>query len=259
MIRGSLSKDVAMQKIAITGKGGSGKTAITAILIELLAREGNQSILAIDADSSGGLPFALGMRVKKTVTQIRQDMIEDPYARDEIYQRQMSDVMSDIVEEGKGFHLMAMGRPEGPGCYCTTNELLKYGIDRLSNRYDITIVDCEAGPEQVNRRILNGMGLLIIVTDISTRGIHAAREINAVVQENMDIEPVRTGLVINKFKKESPTITGMIEEAGLDILGFVPDDNNLAEFDAQGRPITELPGDSPSVQAVRQIWQQINL
>ncbi len=247
------------RKIAITGKGGSGKTAISAILIEILARNGNQSILAIDADSSGGLPFALGMKVGKTVTQIRQDMIEDPYTRDEIYKRQMSDVMSDIVEQGNGFHLMAMGRPEGPGCYCTTNELLKYGIDRLANRYDITIVDCEAGPEQVNRRVLNGMSLLIIVTDISTRGIHAAAEINAVVQQDIDMASVQTGLVINKFKKETPVIMGMIEDAGLNVIGFVPDDDNLAEYDAQGRPITGLPENSPCVQAVREIAERLTL
>ena len=252
-------KDVKTRKIAITGKGGSGKTAISAILIELLARDGNQSILAIDADSSGGLPFALGMNVKKTVTEIRQDMIEDPYARDEIYKRQMSDVMSDIVEQGNGFHLMAMGRPEGPGCYCTTNELLRYGIDRLANRYDITIVDCEAGPEQVNRRVINGVDLLIIVTDISTRGIHAATEINAVVQRDIDMASVRTGLIINKFKGGNTVITGMAEKAGLNILGFVPDDDKLAEYDSLGKPIIDLPETSLSIHAIRQILQKLTL
>ncbi len=254
-----MSKDVKARKIAVTGKGGSGKTAISAILIGILARYGNRSILAIDADSSGGLPFALGMKVKKTVTQIRQDMIEDPYARDEIYKRQMSDVMRDIVEEGNGFHLMAMGRPEGPGCYCTTNELLRYGIDRLANQYDVTIVDCEAGPEQVNRRVINGVDILIIVTDISTRGIHAATEINAVVQRDIDMASVRTGLIINKFKRENPVIMKMIEAAGLNILGFVPDDDALAEYDSQGRPITDLPDDSPSVLAVRDIVEKMTL
>jgi len=250
---------VKARKIAITGKGGSGKTAISAILIKLLASDENQSILAIDADSSGGLPFALGMNVKKTVTEIRQEMIEDPYARDEIYKRQMSDVMNDIVEQGNGFHLMAMGRPEGPGCYCTTNELLRYGIDRLANQYDITIVDCEAGPEQVNRRVINGVDLLIIVTDISTRGIHAATEINAVAQRDIDMASVQTGLVINKFKGGKTIITGMAEEAGLSILGFVPDDYVLAEYDSLGKPITDLPDDSPSVLAVQEIVKRVPL
>ena len=245
------------QKIAVTGKGGSGKTAITAIMTGLLAGEGKRRILAIDADSSVSLSYALGIDVRRTVSEIRRDVIEDPEARREIESRHIRDAMAEIVEAGKGFDLLTMGRPEGPGCFCGTNELLRYGIDSLSKQYDITLIDCEAGPEQVNRRVVNGVDFLIIVTDTSTRGMHAARAINEVIQR--DMKSTKTGLVINKSRGTDQTITQMADEAGLEILGSVPDDDNLAEYDSIGKPIIDLPDTSPSVSAIQEILQRIVL
>jgi len=245
------------QKIAVTGKGGSGKTAITAIITGLLGKDGNQQILAIDADSSVSLSYALGIDVTKTVAEIRREVIEDPQARREVESRHIRDVMVDIVEKGKEFDLLSMGRPEGPGCFCGTNELLRYGIDSLSKQYDITLIDCEAGPEQVNRRVVNGVDFLIIVTDTSTRGMHAAKAINEVIQR--DMKSTKTGLVINKSRGTDQTITQMADEAGLEILGSVPDDDNLAEYDSLGKPIIDLPDTSPSVSAIQEILQRIVL
>ncbi|MFO8010677.1 MAG: AAA family ATPase [Dehalococcoidia bacterium] len=236
------------QKIAITGKGGSGKTAITAILTGLLAKEGKRKILAIDADSSVSLSYALGIAVKKTVSEIRRDLIEDPHIRQEIESRHIRDAMADIVEAGKGFDMLTMGRPEGPGCFCATNELLRYGIDSLSRQYDITLIDCEAGPEQVNRRVVNGVDFLIIVTDTSQRGMYAAIAIDKVVRRGMD--STRTGLIINKSTGMDQTIGEIAEKAGLEIVGTVPNDEDLAEFDSLGKPIIDLPENSPGVQAI---------
>ncbi len=243
------------QKIAVTGKGGSGKTAITAILTGLLAKQGKLKILAIDADSSVSLSYALGIVVKKTVSEIRRDIIEDPNIRQEIESRHIRDAMADIVEEGKGFDLLTMGRPEGPGCFCATNELLRYGIDSLSRQYDITVIDCEAGPEQVNRRVVNGVDFLMIVTDTSLRGMRAAQAIHEVARREMTA--TRTGLVINKSAGNDQKITEMAEKAGLDIVGSVPDDHMLTEFDSLGKPIIDLPENSPGVQAVREVMGKI--
>ncbi len=243
------------QKIAITGKGGSGKTAVTAVMTGLLAREGKQKVLAIDADSSVSLSYALGINFRKTVSEIRRDVIENPEARKEIESRHIRDAMAEIIESGKGFDLLTMGRPEGPGCFCGTNELLRYGIDSLSQQYDITLIDCEAGPEQVNRRVVNGVDFLVIVTDTSTRGMHAAKSINEVIRR--DMKSTGTGLGINKSKGSDQTIIQMANDAGLEILGFIPEDYTLAEYDAMGKPIINLPDNSPSVLSIQAMIQKI--
>jgi len=244
-------------RIAVTGKGGSGKTAFSAIATGLLARSGERRILAIDADSAVGLAHALGVDVRTPVSEIRREMIEDPRARQRMETRHVREIMREALEPGEGFQLLSMGRPEGPGCFCATNDLLRYGIDTLSKEYDIVVIDCEAGPEQISRRVVNGVDLLVVVTDRSARGMHAARSIHEVVRREM--RSVRTGLVVNRFESEAERIASMAEEAGLEILGHVPEDSALARADSRGEPLIGLPGGSPSVAAVRDILAVLGL
>lgn len=248
----------AGKKIAVTGKGGSGKTMLTAVMTKLLAKEGGRRILAIDADSAVNLPYALGMDVDRTVAHIRRQIIEDPEARSEIEDRNIREVMGEALESGDGFSLLVMGRPEGPGCYCAINDLLKYGIERLSKQFDITLIDCEAGPEQVNRRVVNGVDTLIIVTDASVRGARVAGSIMDVVRGDAELKPPETGIVINRFKGEDRLIVESADEWDIEILGRIPEDGNVTEYDAAGRPIIDLPDDSPSVVAVGEILKQIS-
>lgn len=245
------------RRIAVTGKGGSGKTAFTAIATTLLASNGKQRILAIDADSAVGLPYALGVEVRKTVAQVRREVIEDPGARREMESKHVREAMREIVQAAGGFDLLSMGRPEGPGCFCATNDLLRYGIDALAKEYDITLIDCEAGPEQVNRRVVNGVDFIVIVTDASARGMHAARSISEVVCRDMKSTP--TGVVINRHRGEDELIAKMAQDSGLKIVGRVPEDPALAKHDALGRPLTGLPEESPSVAAVREILRRVGL
>ena len=244
-------------RLAITGKGGSGKTAFAAIATGLLARGREQKILAIDADSAAGLAYALGVKVDKTVAEVRREVIEDPRARRQMEDQHVREIMRDILEPGDGFHLLSMGRPEGPGCFCATNDLLRYGINALSKEYDLVLIDCEAGPEQVNRRVVDGVDFLVVVTDCSARGLHAARSIHEVVRR--DMSSVKAGLVVNRFGSAGERIETMAEEAGLDVLGRVPEDAVLAEYDALGEPILGLPEASPSVAAVRDILRKLGL
>ncbi len=246
------------KRIAVTGKGGSGKTMLTAILTGLLAKDDDLSVLAIDADSSINLPYTLGMEMKKTVAKIRQTIIEDPKGRAEMKEKSMTTVMREALEQGAGFEFLAMGRPEGPGCFCSVNDLLRYGIDSLSKQFDITLIDCEAGPEQVNRRVVNGVDDLIIVTDASLRGARVAGAIMEVIQRDATVRPARAGLVINRFQGEDDAlIAETAAKWGLEILGRIPDDRNITEYDAMGKPLIDLPDTSPSVTAIKDICGRI--
>lgn len=246
-------------KIAVTGKGGSGKTMLTAIMTGLLAKDANIKLLAIDADSAINLPYALGMDVKQTVAELRIQLIRDPKVRAEIKDKNIRIVMEEALESGKGFSLLVMGRPEGPGCYCAINDLLKYGIDRLSKQFDVTLIDCEAGPEQINRRVVNGMDVLVIVTDSSARGVRVAGSILNVIKNDETMKNTATGLVINRWR--ATTDDRLIEENakqwGVNILGRIPDDDCITEYDSAGKPLIDLPHTSPSVMAVKKILKKI--
>ena len=243
--------------IAVTGKGGSGKTVLVAIMADVLSKEGKYRILLIDADSAVCLPSALGVTVNRTVGDIREEIIRDPEARSKIDDTPIRMVLGDVIGRGKGFDLLVMGRPEGPGCFCAVNDLLRYGIETLSKDFDITLIDCEAGPEQVNRRVVRSVDTLVIVTDTSIRGIHNAELIKRIVEEDENTKRTQIGLVINRVKEESKGIIGLARETGLNILGYIPEDENITRFDSVGKPITNLPGDSPSVGAVREILGEI--
>jgi CO dehydrogenase maturation factor len=244
------------KKIAISGKGGSGKTILAALMTKLLIQNKELRLLVIDADSTLSLPYTLGIQMNRTVGDIRQLMIENPKARQDIRNRHIRTVMEEVLETEIGFSLLAMGRPEGPGCYCSVNDLLRYGIDSLSKQFDITLIDCEAGPEQVNRRVVEGLDMLIIVTDPTMRGVRAARVINEVAQQ---YEATRTGLVINKIEGDVKQIEELAIEWGLEIMGHIPVDDNIREYDLTGKPVLDLPDNSSSIAAVQGILETLGL
>lgn len=245
--------------IAVSGKGGTGKTLLVTLMVKLFTKDRNLHVLAIDADSAMSLPYTLGVTTRRTVGDIRHQIIEEPKVRSEIENVHIREVISGVLEAGNGFHLLAMGRPEGPGCYCSVNELLRYGIERLSRDFDLTIIDCEAGPEQINRRVAQGVDWLIIVTDATVRGVQAARLIKTVAEGDEVMKSTRVGLVINRVKNEISSIEGAAQQSGLEILGYVPDDENITHFDAVGEPLLKLPDTSPSVVAVQRILGKMAL
>ena len=244
--------------IALAGKGGTGKTTLAALLIRTLAKRNGHSILAIDADPSTNLNLALGLPLARTVGDIREELLDEVQSgtvatgmprQDYLnYQLRMS------IEEGDTVDLLAMGRPEGPGCYCPVNHMLRQIVDGLSAHYDYIVIDNEAGMEHLSRRTTKDVDLLLIVTDPTIRGIKAAEGILALSGE-LDINIKRTVLVVNRVVgNELPQpLLDAIEKMDVELAGVVPADPNVSEFDAWGRPLVELQPDSPIVVSVGQI------
>jgi len=244
--------------IAIAGKGGTGKTLLSALLIGMLAKAQKLKVLAIDADSAVSLPYTLGVRVSKTIAEVREDVINDPEIRRQVLDQHIRSVIERLIIPGKGFDLLIMGRSEGPGCYCSLNDLLRYGIETTSRNFDVIVIDAEAGPEQVNRRVLQNVDTLIIITDTSMRGFQTAKLI-ARIGDARAIRPSRSGLVINKVRETDQSLRDAAAQTGLEVLGYIPEDENVITYDSIGRPMIELPETSPSVIAVKGILEKIGL
>jgi CO dehydrogenase maturation factor len=159
--------------------------------------------------------------------------------------------MGEGLSKGRGFDLLAMGRPEEPGCYCAVNELLRAGIDALAENYRYVIVDGEAGPEQLNRRVMKSIDYLLVVSDMSARSLGTAAEILRVARAQAgEIDVGKAGLMLNRVRGGQPDKT-LVEKAGAPLLGWVPEDDELGEYDRLGKPLLDLPGGSPCVAAVR--------
>jgi len=246
-----------VKSLAVTGKGGTGKTMIATLMIKILAENAKNKILAIDADSAMSLPYTLGMKVEKTVSEVRKGIIGKQQLKRQMENGSMRAFMREIISRGNGFDLLAMGRPEEPGCFCAVNDLLRYGIDTLIEDYDITIIDGEAGPEQLNRRVLKNIDVLLVVSDMSVRSLETAGGIMKVAQDGENGVLVRrAGLILNRARNDKPD-EEILGKIGLDVWGRIPDDDTINSYDRSGKPLLELPDDSPCLEAVRQILKRI--
>ena len=245
--------------VAVGGKGGAGKTTLVAIMAKLLSANGSK-LLVVDADPPISLTYALGANPRKTVGQLRTRLIEDPREKREIGDKHIRDViMEEALIDLDEMNLLVLGQAEGPGCYCGVNELLKFGIESLAQKYEITLIDCEAGIEQINRRVINSISTLIMVSDPTIKGLRTAAYLKDIAGR-YGVEGVyRTGLVINKVGKGAEDLTEKAQEMGLDLLGLIPVDENVGEYDRVDRPTIELPDDSPSIVAVRRILKELRL
>lgn len=256
--------------IALAGKGGVGKTTIAGMIIKYLAQNQNGAILAIDADPSSNLNMVLGLELDFTVGDIREGML-DKVQRSltasgaamgtldgGITKREYLDYeIRSILSEGDRFDLIAMGRGEGPGCYCAVNHNLREVIDSISRNYRYVVIDNEAGMEHLSRRTTRDVQHLIIVSDPTVRGIVAAERIAEISKElNINVENVY--LVVNRAPESLPQpLLERIEQMDVQFLGTVPSDEKLIEFEFTGKPLVELGDQSPVYQAVAQMTKQI--
>jgi len=237
--------------IAIAGKGGTGKTSIAALIVKLLSQKG--LVLAVDADPSTNLNQALGLSLEddKTVGRVREKMTDDvskgrfnPTIAKQEYL--FNKIMESLVES-RGFDLLAMGRPEGPGCYCASNEFLRVSLDKLVKdyKYQYIVMDCEAGMEHISRQTTRDVDVLLIMSDPTMRGITTAARMKNLIGE-LRSKIGNVGLIVNRVKGElSLEIKKAIDESDLQIIALIPEDDNLEALELKGRPIIELPDESP--------------
>lgn len=247
--------------IALAGKGGTGKTTVAAMLIKYLLSTRPGSILAIDADPSANLNLALGLPLEQTIGDIREDMLGQVNPVDGTLTGRPGMNKFDYLDyeieyaliEGEYVDLLAMGRPEGPGCYCAVNHILRDIIDRLGSSYDYVIIDNEAGMEHLSRRTTHDVDMLYVVTDPTVRGVVAAGRI-AELRNELDIEIKDMCLVINRVMGDLPAaLQAAIDELDIPWGGVIPADAEVMTMDAEGRPIAEIDNDASSYRAVREI------
>ena len=244
--------------IAVAGKGGTGKTTISALIIDYLARNKKGSVLAIDADPSTNLNLALGVPLTDTVGDVREDTATaagGSRATGGMSKWDYLDLrINEAIVEERGFDLLAMGRPEGPGCYCAANNILRVSVDRLSAAYDYVVIDNEAGLEHLSRRTTRDVDVLYLVSDPSLRGLVAAARVAELVDE-LKTTVGSVFLIVNRVQGNAlpDPLSLFINERKLRLAGLVPADPLIADLDARGEAIVRLPLDAPSRIALERV------
>lgn len=246
--------------IALTGKGGVGKTSISAALVKLLVEEfPEKKILAIDADPAIGLATALGIEPELTLDDIRNEIVanvEDGNTKEamELLSESRYKIAEAIVEK-EGFAFLAIGRPESAGCYCRINSYLKEVITMISEQFDYVVIDGEAGIEQINRRVMEKVTHLLLISDTSKKRLEVIKTIENVAMELVKYD--RIGLIVNRV--EDLAMIERLDTRGLELLAAIPSDKKLALYDFEGRSIMELPEESPVVVNVRDAMQKFGI
>lgn len=250
--------------IAFAGKGGTGKTTIAALTVRYIIEKKQRPVLAVDADSNSCLNEALGVPVHATIGSLREDSLATVRSGAErpggMSMEQLFDyqVQQSLIE-AKGFDLMVMGRPEGPGCYCAANNIIRKYSDKLSEKYPYVVIDNEAGMEHLSRRTTHDVDLLLIISDPTIKGLLTAKRINNLV-DDLKLDVRRREVIINRISDDN--FVRLQEAAGelpFEKIFSVPDDETIFNLDLQGRPVFDLPPDSVAVKTVYGILDDCNI
>jgi len=248
-------------RIAVGGKGGVGKTTLAALIVRNLLKAGKNPVLAVDADPNTNLPEALGVQADVTVGSIIASFIDEKISIPQGMTKEsfLQVKMHSAVAESKGLDLVAMGRGEGPGCYCYPNLILRGFVEDLSGNYPFVVIDNEAGMEHLSRRTSETIDQMILVSDPSIRGLRSARRIHDLIRElNLDVATISLAIV----RAPDPLPPALLEESeklDIPLAGTIPQDDLIADFDLEQKPLTELPDDSPAVAAARGIMETMKI
>ena len=245
--------------IAMAGKGGVGKTTVSALIVRYFTRHIKDPMLAIDADPNSNLGETLGLVIEKTVGDIREDFMRDPQGvpsgMDKVLYLEM--LMNQVLIENRNFDLLVMGRQEGQGCYCMVNNILNRFADELENNYKYMLVDNEAGMEHLSRRTSGKVDMLLMITDYALRGLRAVGRINCML-DDLKLDVREKGLIVNRAPDQlNQAFLDEVEKIGVPLLSTIPQDDNLLQFDMERRSMLELPDDSPAVLAVKDLMEKI--
>ena len=251
--------------IAVAGKGGTGKTSLTGLLINYLATEKSGKVIAVDADANANLNEVLGEKIDITLGAIKEDVNRrerdgNSFPGGMTKAQYMKYRLSTAISEGDGYDLLVMGRSEGTGCYCYVNGILREQLDTISNSYDYLVIDNEAGMEHLSRGTSKSVDVLLLVSDCSRRSIQAVARIRDLALE-LKLKIGDLYLIVNKAPNGQLN-DGIMEEINkynLNLLGVVPMDDNIYEYDSNGKPLVDLPIDSPSKKTFREILSNLNI
>jgi CO dehydrogenase maturation factor len=238
--------------IALSGKGGTGKTTISSLLIRAFIDLGETPVLAVDADPNANLHEALGVTVHETLGSMREEaftrhippgMNRHDYVRFRFRQ---------ALIESEGFDLIAMGRPEGSGCYCFANDLLSECMGELERDYHFIVIDTEAGMEHIARGTIGKPDLLLIVSDPGARSLRTIARIREIAMQ-IGLEQEKIQVVFNQFR----TVTAPVDTGTECPIAIVPEDTAVGTADLEATPVSQIPADSPARIAVRNLAEKI--
>jgi len=260
--------DSVLQKkglvIAVSGKGGVGKTTVTALMARILSETNpEKNVLVIDANPDSNLADVLGIPVTRTVGMVTEELrkslekseIPPTMTKEDILETRIF----EILYETPTFDLLVMGRGEGEGCYCPVNAFLAHIVDRLMGNYDLTLMDMEAGLEHLSRRTDRDVDIMIVVTDPSSMGLMTAQRVKEVAKE-VHIDFKKFYLIGNRWTPEmEPMLEEEAKKLGYEFVGIIPTDDNIFTHNLTGKPLLDLPKDSPAIPAVKQILTRIGL
>lgn len=228
--------------IAVAGKGGTGKTTIAGFIVDYLARANSDSVLAVDADPNSNLGEFLGLGITDTLVGIIDNIAanKDKKAPGGMTKDRLIEYkLQESISEGDGFDLLAMGRPEGPGCYCYPNSMLREALGRLERGYKYIVIDNEAGMEHLSRRTMRSIDYLFIASDPTEPGLRAAKRILDLIKE-LKISVGRKHLIVNKVKSGAQPLQFRIDELKIDHTDYIPESDEIFKLSKEGRALTEI-------------------
>ncbi|MEW5953132.1 MAG: AAA family ATPase [Bacillota bacterium] len=247
--------------IALAGKGGTGKTTLAALIIRQLIKHGKKPVLAVDADANANLNEALGIEVEDTIAELvaRVNNSREPLPSGMTKDQYVALKVHESLAESDNVDLMVMGGPEGAGCYCFVNNLVKNFVHKLSDNYPYMVMDNEAGLEHLSRRTTQNIDILFVTSDASVRGIRSAGRVKRLV-DNLALDVKKMYLVVTRVNEGSiDTLHDEILKTGLELIAAIPRDDQVFNYDLQGKPLADLPDDNPVVATVDELLHKASV